>query len=116
MGSIRINLITPLKLNFYLDKQGRVCYLGEMPRPKLIPDQPSFDLSDLNDLRKAIEFHKEQGARIISLQKNIEEYYAEWEDYLVKIDRAIAQAAEEHGITEQEVVEPPEYDALTKFL
>lgn len=75
---------------------------------KIKKQEPKSEI-DLSDLRKRIQKHKEDGAKIISHFKKLEEYYSDWEDRLLELDKAISEAESTLGLTKQEVVE---YNAL----
>ena len=64
---------------------------------------------DLQALKKEIAQHREEGNKLISHHKKMLEYYSDWEDKLVAIDKKIEQAMSDHGLSRQEV---EEYDAL----
>ena len=68
---------------------------------------------DLRELRKEILAHKEEGKKIISHFKKLEEYYSDWEDRFNTIEKKITQAEEDHGLTRDEVTA---YDALEDAL
>ena len=65
---------------------------------------------NLNEIKKRVQEAKEQGRKLISHQKKMEEYYEEWETVMAQLDKDITQAAKEHGLTVEEVAE---YDALS---
>lgn len=64
---------------------------------------------DLQELRDEIVEIKKEGEKIISHFNKMQEYYSDWEDRLLKIEYAILEAEEQHGLTREEVVE---YNAL----
>lgn len=78
--------------------------------------EPNKSLT-LDELRKEIEKHKEEGRKIVadikillSHYKKMEEYYSEWEDELNNIQNKINKASQDYGIPVKEV---EEYDALS---
>lgn len=74
-----------------------------------------YDLDDLDELRKAINAHKEEGRKLISHFNKMQEYYSDWEDRLVEIDNAVERIKKEHGISRDEIVEP-EKTEIDNFL
>lgn len=60
----------------------------------------------LDELRAEIAAVKEEGRKIISHFKKMQEYYSDWEDRLNKIELEISQAEKELGLT-KEVIESP---------
>lgn len=64
---------------------------------------------DLADLRERIEKHKEDGEKIISHFNKMQEYYSNWEDRLLVLEKEISEAESTLGLTKEEVTE---YNAL----
>lgn len=58
---------------------------------------------DLDILRTRIIEVKEQGTKIISHFKKLEEYYSEWEDRLNEIQEQINKAEKQYGIPPKEL-------------
>lgn len=68
---------------------------------------------DLDQLREDIIKHKEEGKKIISHFKKLEEYYSDWEDRMNAIENRISEAEDSSGLTKQEITQ---YDALQDAL
>ena len=60
-------------------------------------------------MREEILELKEQGKKIISHYKKLEEYYSEWEDRLYKIELKIQEIEKDTGLDKEEIIA---YDAL----
>ena len=68
---------------------------------------------NIKDLREEIIRIKDEGTKIISHYTKLEEYYADWEDRLYKIEKKIQLAEIELGLDKQEI---EQYDALEDAL
>lgn len=68
---------------------------------------------DLNALRDKIARHREEGEKIISHFKKMEDYYSDWENRLVEIENEIDNAEETLGLTKKEITE---YDATADLI
>lgn len=68
---------------------------------------------NLQELREEIFKIKEEGSKIISHYRKLEEYYDDWQDRLYKIEKQIQEAENELGLNKEEI---EEYDALSDAL
>lgn len=66
----------------------------------------------LEDLKKLIAVHKEEGRKLIGEMKKLQshfekmqEYYSEWEDDMTALEGLIDQHKEEHGLPIEKIVE-----------
>lgn len=62
-------------------------------------------LDDLDDLKAAVKAHREEGKKIINHFKRLESEYSDWEDRLVEIEAAIAEAEQITGLDKKEILQ-----------
>ena len=68
---------------------------------------------NLQELRDEIVELREQGEKIISHYKKLDEYYADWQDRFYKIELKIQEVERETGLDKQEITT---YDVLEDAL
>ncbi len=64
-------------------------------------------LDTIDNIRAAAKVHWEEGKKIVGHFKKMEEYYLQWEDDLLEIERAIEALQDETGVTKEEVFAKP---------
>lgn len=60
----------------------------------------------LDDVRALVRTVREEGLRIQSHYKRLEEEYSNWEDQIVEVENIISQMQEDTGITREEIITP----------
>lgn len=79
---------------------------------------PSYGpIQTVDDLKKAIKLHWEEGEKIQSHYKRLEKGYSDWEDRLIAIENAITQLEDEAGLSKEELLQKPpkEVKVSTEF-
>lgn len=64
-------------------------------------------IETIDDLRKAIKLHWEEGESIQRHYKRLEKGYSDWEDRLIEIENAITALEDEAGLTKEELLAKP---------
>lgn len=64
-------------------------------------------IETIEDLRKAIKLHWEEGEKIQRHYKRLEKGYSDWEDRLIDIENAVSKLEEESGLTKEELLAKP---------
>lgn len=60
----------------------------------------------LDDVRAEIAKVREEGLKIQSHYKHLEQLYSDWEDSLVRVERMIDQVKEDTGLDREEIIKP----------
>lgn len=68
-------------------------------------------IETIEDLRKAIKLHWEEGESIQRHYKRLEKGYSDWEDRLVAIENAIDEMEQESGLSKEELIAKPTKEA-----
>lgn len=65
-------------------------------------------IETVDDLKKAVKLHWEEGEKIRSHYKRLEQGYSDWEDRLIAIENAITALEDDAGLTKEELLQKPE--------
>ena len=77
--------------------------------PKVKPK--SYGDMTLDDVRKLVKEVREEGLKIQSHYKRLEQEYSDWEDRVYELDKILSRAEEDTGISKEEIYrEPTELD------
>ncbi len=71
-----------------------------------IKHKPYGDMT-IEDVRALVKEVREEGLKIQSHYKRLEQEYSDWEDRVNELDKVIAQAEKETGLTKEEIYETP---------
>lgn len=63
--------------------------------------------TDLAALRQQMKEFMAETKKLKSHFAKMEAYYSDWEDRLVRIEKAICEAEDETGLTREEIIQPP---------
>ena len=77
-----------------------------MPRAKALPRHKPYADMTLDDVRALVRESREEGLRIQSHYKRLEEEYSNWEDQINEIENIITQMQEDTGIKREEIIIP----------
>lgn len=69
-------------------------------------------IETIDDLRKAIKLHWEEGQKIQSHYRRLEKGYSDWEDRLIAIENAITELEDEAGLSKEELLAKPTKEAI----
>lgn len=64
-------------------------------------------IETIEDLRKAIKLHWEEGEKIQSHYRRLEKGYSDWEDRLIEIENAVSSLEDENGLSKEEEFKKP---------
>ncbi len=64
-------------------------------------------IETIDDLRKAIKLHWEEGENIQRHYKRLEKGYSDWEDRLIEIENKITELEDEAGLSKEELLAKP---------
>ena len=71
-----------------------------------IKPKPQADMT-LDDVRAMVQEVREEGLTIQRHYKRLEQEYSDWEDRVNELEKIIAQAEDDTGLTKEEIVTPP---------
>lgn len=73
--------------------------------PRVIP-KPQSEMT-LDDVRELVKEVRAEGLQIQSHYKRLEQEYSDWEDRVRDLEKIIAQAEEDTGLSKQEIIAVP---------